>query len=237
MTVTLDYPLRVLPPRSVSLTVDYNTRPGQQATNGMRRSVGMSGAQFRLTLKDIYLNSVTKVRTMRGFLANLEADSQLVRIRLPDMYGIDGPWSIATKANRQAWPLGIPFATDVLFSTGVGFAVPTLEATFAGAAALNARQIYVSAESELPGGCAVSINEFCYMIAGSWTEDDGSNRLKLSPVLRQDASQGDTVSLAPIFVGTCTTTTPGSEELDLGKRGAITLEFVEDLTRLVESVD
>ncbi|MER8827236.1 hypothetical protein NKH73_14200 [Mesorhizobium sp. M0938] len=237
MTVTVDYPLCVLTPRSVSLTVDYNTRPGQQATNGMRRSTGMSGAQFRLTLKDIYINSIAKVRTMRGFLANMEADSQLVRIRLPDLYGIDGPWSIATKATRQAYPLGIPFATDALYATGVGHAVPTLEATLSEPAALNDRDIYVAADGELPGGCAISINEFCYMIAGSWMEPDGSNRLKLSPVLRQAASVGAIVSLAPVFVGYCTTAIPGSEELQYAKRGSVTLEFVEDLTRLVESVD
>ncbi|MCF6112005.1 hypothetical protein [Mesorhizobium muleiense] len=219
------------------MTVEYNTRPGQQATNGMRRSVGMSGAQFRLTLKDIYINSVAKARTMRGLLANMEGDSQLVRIRLPDMYGIDGPWSIATKAARQASPLGIPFATDALYATGVGHAVPTLEAALFADAARDDREIYVDSESELPGGCAISINEFCYMIAGSWAKEDGSNRLKLSPVLRQAASEGDIISLAPVFVGHCTTAIPGSEEMDLGKRGAITLEFVEDLTRLVESVD
>ncbi|MET3579860.1 hypothetical protein ABID19_002891 [Mesorhizobium robiniae] len=59
----------------------------------------------------------------------------------------------------------------------------------------------------------------------------GSNASGESRRSRSSASQ------APVFVGYCTTAIPGSEERHLAKRGAVTLEFVEDLARLVESVD
>lgn len=236
MTVTLDFPVNAVPITDVALAAGYNTRPGQQATNGMQRSVGISSGQFKLQFT-VHVHDEQTVRAIRGFLWNMEADSALVRIRTPDLYGIDGPFADATKASRSANPLGIPFATDAMFSTGVGHAVPTLEATFAKAAAVGDREIYVDADSELPGGCAISIDEFCYGIAGSWTEDDGSNRLRISPVLRKASAVDDVVNLAPIFVGFCTTDNPGYEALHAGRYGDHTLEFVEDLTRLVESTD
>lgn len=236
MTVMLDYPMQVLAPSDVSLAIGYNSRPGQQATNGMQRSVGISSGQFRLTMT-VNIYNEQRAKAARGFFWNMEADTQLVRIRLPDLYGIDGPFSLATAATRKANPKGIPFATDAMFSAGVGHAIPTLEATFARAASTGDREIYLTAEQELPGGCAISIDEFCHGIAGSWTEDDGSNRIKLSPVLRKAASVGDVVSLAPIFIGFCATENPGYETMSLGQYGTHTLEFVEDLTRLVESTD
>lgn len=232
----LEFPHQVLrPANSVSVALGYSTRPGQEATNGMRRSVGLTSAQWRMKFP-VMVHDEQTARAMRGFLWNMEADTSLVRIALPDVYGIDGPFALATLATRQAYPAGIPFASDVLFSTGVGHAVPTLEATFAADAAENDREIYVIAEQELPGGCAISIDEFCYGIAGSWMEDDGSNRLRLSPPLRKAASAGDTISLAPLFVGYCVTDTPGYEAMTAGRYGTHELEFVEDLTRLVTSV-
>lgn len=236
MTVTVDFPIKAVPITDVALAISYNTRPGQQATNGMRRSLGMSGAQFKLRFT-VRVHNTQTVRAMRGFLWNLEADSALVRIRTPDLYGIDGPFALATNASRAAYPLGIPFATDVMFETGVGFAVPTLEAAFQSAASLNDRDIYVTAEDELPGGCAISIDEFCYGIAGSWIDPDGRKRIRLSPPLRKAAAVDDLISLAPVFIGACITDTPGYEALHAGRYGDHALEFVEDLTRLVESVD
>lgn len=233
---TVDYPLGRLPPKDVSLTLGYNTRPGPEATNGMGRSRGMSGAQFRLKLIDIPVFDTDTARAMRGFLFNMEADSSLVRIRVPDLYGIDGPMALATRSLRATYPDGIPFATDALYETGVGHVWPTLEAVVQVDAGHLAREIYATVESELPGGCIISIDEFCYGIAGSWL-DAGVNRLKLSPVLRKPALAGATIALAPVFVGTCVTETPGYEALKYGKTGFHTLEFVEDLTRLVESVD
>jgi hypothetical protein len=232
----VDFPLCALPPNSVSLAQDFNTRPGHETTNGMRRSLGMSGAQFRLSLGGIVLNSVQRIRAMRGYLANMEADSALVRIRLPDIYGLDGPWSIATKASRKANPLGVPFATDALYGTGVGHAVPTLETTAIEAAAVNSREIIVDLPDDTIGGCAVSIDEFCYMIAGSWVEG-GVNRLRLSPVLRKPIAAGAVIALAPVFVGFCVTDKPGYEPMRRAKDGTVSLEFVEDLTRLVEDID
>lgn len=235
MTVALDFPIGVLPPIDPQLAISYNTRPGHQATNGMRRSIGMSGAQWKMKFSFL-VHDVATARAARGFFWNMEADSALVRIRTPDLYGIDGPFSLATREARKAYPLGIPFATDAMYSTGVGHAYPTLEATLAIDAARLSREIYVTADEELPGGCAISINEFCYGIAGSWTED-GVNRIRLSPVLRQPCVADDVISLAPVFVGVCQTDTPGYESMRAGVYGNHDIEFVEDLTRLVESVD
>lgn len=231
--VTLDYPVATLPPMDAAAVLAHNTRPGQQATNGMRRSLGMSGAQFRLKFNFLVHDEAT-ARAARGFFWNMEGDSQLVRIRMPDRYGIDGPFANATEASRLAYPLGIPFATDAMFSTGVGHQVPTLEATFQSGGALNDREIYVTAEQVLPGGCAISIDEFCYGIAGSWTDDDGRNRVKLSPPLRKTANAGDVISLAPVFVGFCISGTPGYDSMRVGLYGTHEIEFVEDLTRLVD---
>ncbi|MGB3898195.1 MAG: hypothetical protein WA973_06540 [Mesorhizobium sp.] len=235
MTVTLDFPVNAIPITDIALAPTYNTRPGQQATNGMRRSLGMSGAQWRMQF-NVHVHDEQTVRAIRGFLFNMEADSTLVRIRTPDLYGLDGPFSLATKPARQANPLGIPFATDAMYSTGVGHQVPTLETTATEAAAVGAREIKVALLDDTIGGCAISIDEFCHGIAGSWVED-GANRLRLSPVLRKPIEAGAVISLAPIFVGACVTENPGYEALTAGLYGTHTLEFVEDLTRLVEGVD
>lgn len=235
MDVLFDFPVRSLKIRNPSVAPIHNTRGGQEATNGMRRSLGMSGAQWRMRF-DVLVHDEASVRTLRAFLFQMEADSTLVRIAMPDRYGIDGPFALATEASRMAYPTGIPFATDVMYSTGVGHAVPTLEATLLADASLNDREIFVSADGELPAGCAISINEFCYGIAGSWTDSDGRNRVRLSPVLRQDLAAGQMISLAPIFVGHCVTNSPGYEAMVHGYYGEHSLEFVEDLTRLVEVV-
>lgn len=235
MTTVVDFPVNAIPITDVALAPTYNTRPGQQATNGMRRSIGMSGAQWRLQFT-VHVHDQQTVRAIRGFLFNMEADSALVRIRTPDLYGIDGPFALATLPTRQANPLGIPFATDALYATGVGHAVPTLETTATAAADFNVREINVALLDDTIGGCAISIDEFCYGIAGSWVED-GANRLRLSPVLRKPIVAGATISLAPIFVGACVTESPGYEAFTAGMHGTHTLEFVEDLTRLVEDID
>ncbi|MBO0141514.1 hypothetical protein JZX87_10100 [Agrobacterium sp. Ap1] len=195
----------------------------------------MSGAQFRLSFRVAVFNEQI-ARTMRGFFFNMEADTTLVRVRLPEVYGIDGPYAAATRSYRMANALGIPFATDAMYATGVGHAVPTLETSFRDPAALNDREIYVTESTEIPGGCALSIDEFCYGIAGSWIEG-GVQRLRLSPVLRKPAAVGDMISLAPVFVGVCVSDSPGFDALSHGRYGEHSLEFVEDLTRLVEDVD
>lgn len=231
----IEFPVTAVPIIDPSVAIVYNTRPPQEATNGMQRSRGMSGARWKMQFT-VAVNTEQQARTMRGFFFNMEADSQLVRIRMPDVYGIDGPFAAATRENRMAYPFGIPFATDVMFSTGVGYAIPTLDTYFDRAAALNDREIYVRSEDEIPGGCAISIDEFCYGVAGSWIED-GQQRLKISPVLRKHAATSAVISLAPVFVGTCITQNPGYDALSHGRFGSHTLEFVEDLTRLVGDVD
>lgn len=238
MNEIIDYPLSVLVPTSVGFAPDYNSRPGHQATNGMFRSLGMSGSQFRLMLSDIPVRgNIDKARTLRALVASMESDRNLVRIKLPDLYGLDGPWSIATVSGRKSYKNGVPFATDALYSTGVGHAVPTLEARFSAAAGINSRDVYVTAPEELPAGCVISIDEFCYLISGSWTDIDGRNRLRLSPPLRTAKAAGAVISLAPIFVGYCVTDRPGYEQMRGGRSGTFSLEFVEDLTRLVGDVD
>lgn len=236
MVMLLDFPVSSLKIRTPFVAPVYNTQGNQEATNGMRRALGMSGAQWRMRF-DVLVHDEASVRTIRAFLFNMEGNSQLVRIAMPDRYTIDGPFALATEASRRAYPDGIPFATDAMYATGVGHAVPTLDAVLLADASVNDREIFVSAEDELPAGCAISINEFCYGIAGSWTETDGRNRIKLSPVLRHDLVAGQVISLAPLFVGSCVMDSPGYEALVQGYYGEHSLEFVEDLTRLVESVD
>lgn len=235
MAEFLDFPVRSLKIRNPAVAPTYSTLGNHEATNGMRRSLGMSGAQWRIRF-DVLVHDEASVRTMRAFLFQMEADSRLVRIAMPDRYGIDGPFAIATEAGRNTYPDGIPFATDVMYATGVGHAVPTLEATLLADAAATSREIFVAADGELPAGCAISINEYCYGIAGSWTDPDGRNRIRVSPVLRQDLVAGQMISLAPVFVGHCLTENPGYEALAYGYYGEHSLEFVEDLTRLVGSV-
>lgn len=236
MSDIIDFPLTAVRVRQPSIALIPNTRQGQEATNGMQRSQGISGSQFRVRF-DVFVYDEASVRTMRAFFFGMEGDSRLVRLNMPDIYGIDGPMADGTLASREAYPDGIPFATDVMYATGVGHAVPTLDAALVGSAPLNAREIYVNGDGELPAGCAISINEFCYGISGSWTDADGRNRIRISPVLRQAASSGTTISLAPVFVGHCVTSSPGYEALANGRYGEHSLEFVEDLTRLVGDVD
>lgn len=231
----VNFPLGVLTPADVAVTIEHKTRPGQQATNGMCRSVGYSAGQFRLRLDGIPIYGMDKIRAWRAFVANIEADRQLVRIRVPDLYGIDGPFALATRAAREAWPDGIPFATDQTFSHGLGFAVPTLETAFAQDAALGAREIYVSSP-DIAAGCVISIAEFCYAASGVWSEAD-THRVRLSPPLRKAAAAGDAIALAPVFVGTCASELPGYDPLRYGRFAHVSLEFVEDLTRLAEEVD
>ena len=236
MAIITDWPMRVLTPRNVSIWPEYMTRPGQQATNGMRRSGGVTAAGYRLRLIDIPVFDEEKFRTLTAMIALMEGDANLIRINLPDLYGIDGPYALATKARRQEYPNGVPFASDVLFSGGAGFAVSKITGEFAAAAALGAREIHVTAEDEVPGGVAISIDDFCYTVTGSWTEA-GLNRVRISPPLRKAAAQGDVIDFAPVFVGHCTTPGAGSESRQYGEYGFYSFDFVEDLTRLVESVD
>ncbi|KQS90298.1 hypothetical protein [Rhizobium sp. Leaf386] len=232
MTVLLDFPRpnASLKIRNVAVSPFYPTRPGQEATNGMRRAGGMAGAVWRMKF-DVLVTDQASARTMRAFFFRMEADTALVRLRIPDYYGIDGPFADATKSVREEHAGGIPFATGAMYATGAGHAVPTRETVLVEDADASAREIYV-AMPNLPGGCAISINEFCYGIAGSWSEPGDINRLRLSPVLRQDLKAGQVISLAPVFVGVCMTTSPGYDALVLGRFGTHSLEFVEDLTRL-----
>lgn len=231
----VDFPLGVLTPADVAVTLEHKTRPGHQATNGMRRSVGYSAGQFRLRLDGIPIYWPDRVRAWRAFVANIEADRRLVRIRVPDLYGIDGPFALATRTDREAWPDGIPFATGARFSNGRGFSVPTLETTLAEPALLGARDIYVTTP-DVAAGCVISIAEFCYLVAGTWSAA-GAHRVKISPPLRKAAGAGDVIALAPMFVGTFDSELPGFEALQHGRFARVSLEFVEDLTRLVGDID
>ncbi|NGO50422.1 hypothetical protein [Allomesorhizobium camelthorni] len=225
----VDWPIHALPPGDVAIATDYLNRPDQEATNGMARTIGQSGARFRVSLIDLPVYDAATVRTLRALLGLAEGRTNLIRFRLPDLYGIDGPFSQATADLHAQYPDGVPFSTGVLFSTGVGFKVADLKGTIGVAAALNARELYLgeAAPQEL-GGSYVSIQDFCYTVTGSWSED---NRIKISPVLRRAITAGTLIQYAPRFVGRMVTDSPGYEALKQGMFGLHTVEFVEDLTR------
>lgn len=235
MPLLIDFPSSGLIIRNVAAAPFFLTRPDHEATNGMRRSPAVAGAQWRLKF-DVLVHDEASVRTMRAFFYKMRGNSRLVRIDIPDRYGIDGPYAAATEATRLSYPLGIPFATDALYATGVGHAVPTLETKFSAAAGFNSEIVYVTATDEVPAGCAISIDDFCYGVAGSWIEA-GQQRLEISPPLRKPAAAGSVISLAPKFVGSCVTSGAGYDALVAGYYGEHSLEFVEDLTRLVEDLD
>jgi hypothetical protein len=236
MVDLIDFPVTVLKLRSPAFTLAHATRPGQQATNGMRRSLGISGTAMRLSFT-VFIGDVNDARAFRAFIMQMEADTQLVRIPLPDPYAIDGPFALATGAVRAEWPLGVPFETGAFYETGVGHAVPTLQAELSRAGGHHDRFIYVTATEDIPAGVYVSIDGFIYGIAGAWPSEGLGQKLRLSPVLRKAAAAGTVVDLAPVFVGFCTTELPGSEALDMGEWGEYSLSFTEDQTRLVETID
>lgn len=235
MAIYVDFPVRAVPILNPAIALSYYNRPGHQATNGMRRSLGRSGAAFRLAFT-VRVTNQQQARAIRAFCYNIEADLNLARIKFPDVYAIDGAFAQDTRNVRNAHPIGIPFSTGAPYSTGVGHAIPTMETKFRTSADLNDRFVEVTETAEIPAGCAITIGGFCYGIAGSWVES-GLQRLKLSPPLRKPEVAGGTINLAPIFVGVCVTETPGFEALESGRWGDHQLEFVEDLTRLVEDVD
>jgi hypothetical protein len=233
MTTIPDWPFCSLTPLHVAIYPEYSTRPDQDATNGMRRSPGLTSGTFRLKLIDVTVQDEAGFRTLMAMLGLMEGNSNLVRLNVPDLYSLDGRFAKATRAQRALYPEGVPFASDVLFDDGVGFEYAYLTAEFTADAAIGAREIYIEAEGTVPGGVLISIDEFVYVVTGSW-EEDGVQRLKISPPLRKAASTGDEVSLAPVFVGFCVTQNPGNEPRERWKRGTYTFEFVEDLTRLVD---
>jgi hypothetical protein len=228
-----DWPFCSLTPLHVAIYPEYSTRPDQDATNGMRRSPGLTSGTFRLKLIDVTVEDEAGFRTLMAMLGLMEGNSNLVRLNVPDLYSLDGRFAKATRAQRALYPEGVPFASDVLFDDGVGFEYSYLTAEFTADAAIGAREIYIEAEGTVPGGVLISIDEFVYVVTGSW-EEDGVQRLKISPTLRKAALTGDEVSLAPVFVGFCVTQNPGNEPRERWKRGTYTFEFVEDLTRLVD---
>jgi hypothetical protein len=233
MTTIPDWPFCSLTPLHVAIYPEYSTRPDQDATNGMRRSPGLTSGTFRLKLIDVTVEDEAGFRTLMAMLGLMEGNSNLVRLNVPDLYSLDGRFAKATRAQRALYPEGVPFASDVLFDDGVGFEYSYLTAEFTADAAIGAREIYIEAEGTVPGGVLISIDEFVYVVTGSW-EEDGVQRLKISPTLRKAALTGDEVSLAPVFVGFCVTQNPGNEPRERWKRGTYTFEFVEDLTRLVD---
>lgn len=235
MVDAVDFPVNVLKLRQPSFTIGHNSRPGQQATNGMRRSVGISGSAMRLSFT-VFIDSVDAARAFRGFILQMEADTRLVRIALPDPYGIDGPFALETAAARAAWPDGVPFANEEFYSSGYGHAVPTKTTELNRSAALNQREIVVTQTAPMPAGVYISIEDFVYGVAGTWPSAGEGQRVRLSPPLRKATPIGTVVDLAPTFIGFCTTELPGSEALELGLWGEHSLSFTEDLTRLVETV-
>lgn len=229
-----DWPFCSLTPMHVAIYPEYSTRPDQDATNGMRRSPGLTSGTFRLKLVDVTVQDEAGFRTLMAMLGLMEGNSNLVRINVPDLYSLDGRFAKATRAQRALYPDGVPFASDVLFDDDVGFEYAYLKVELTANAAIGAREIYVEDDVTIPGGVLISIDEFVYIVTGSWPADGGAQRLKISPPLRKAAANGGEVSLAPVFVGFCVTQNPGNETRERWKRGTYTFEFVEDLTRLVD---
>lgn len=225
----VDLPIHVLAPADVAVAPDYMTRPDQDATNGMSRTVGLTGARFKITLIDIPVLDVSKARMMRSLFGRIKGKTNLVRFKIPDRYGIDGPFADNTQAIRDLYPIGVPFSTGAYFSTGVGFSVATLKQKIGTAAALNEPTLYLDGPGPVGlGGCYVSIEEFCYTVNGSWSED---NRIEISPGLRRAIAVDTEINYSPTFVGRMVTDSPGYEALRNGRFGSHTLEFIEDLTR------
>jgi hypothetical protein len=227
----IDWPLKVLAPRNAAVAPFYMTRPDQDATNGMSRTVGLTGTKFKVTLVEIPVMTTPKMRAIRAMLGLSEGNRNLVRFHLPDFYGLDGPFAFETAALRASYPLGVPFEEEGLFEGGVGFEVPLRTSALTQAAALNARELFLSEAVPIEGGVWVSIEEACYTITGSFEAGPGVNRVTISPGLRRGVAAGVEMSLAPVFVGRCVTASPGYEALADGRFGLHTLEFVEDLTR------
>lgn len=235
MVDAVDFPVQTLKLRAPSFTIGHNSRPGQQATNGMRRSVGISGSAMRLSFT-VFIDSVDAARAFRGFIMQMEADTRLVRIALPDPYGLDGPFALETASARAAWPDGVPYGNDEPHSSGYGHAVPTRTTQMTRSADVNDREIYIERVAAVQAGVYISIDDFIYGVAGAWSAGLGEQRLRLSPVLRKAEPYATVVDLAPTFIGFCTTELPGSEALEMGLWGEHSLSFTEDLTRLVEAV-
>jgi hypothetical protein len=180
---------------------------------------------------------------MRALCAQMEGDSTLVRIRVSDFFGLDGITSDADRTRLALYPNGVPFASDVMFSGGVGFAPSFLSGFLASSATLNARTIYIEHDGELPGGTLISIphetvnhgvQHFVYTMRRCWDEGGGINRVEISPPLRKATAAGAEIEYAAIFVGVCVTEDPDFQSMKYGRFGQFSLEFIEDLTRLVD---
>lgn len=243
MTDIVDWPTALLPPQECRMAMGYNTQPGRDATNGMRRGRGHAGAKMRLHLIDIAVRDREQVRLVRALAAQMEGDSTLVRMRLPNWQGIDGPFSRPWRERRLEHPVGVPFSSGVYFSSGVGFDTTWLTGSLVEDAAINARTVHIAHDGHLPAGCVISIDHAVagrdepqpldYVLRRCWDEGGGVHRAELSPPLRVAAAAGTHVDFAPVFVGVCVTDTPGFDALRYGRFGTVTLEFVEDLTRLI----
>jgi hypothetical protein len=230
----IDWPIAVLAPRDVALTKRYLTRPDQEATNGMSRSVGLTGVKMRVRLIDVPVMDASHMRGARAMIGLMEGNSNLVRFNLPDFYGLDGPFAQETLAGRLAWPLGVPFEQGGTFLGGAGFAVPFRTGTLVSAAALNAREIIIYENPSIDGGVYISVEDAIYTVTGSFNDGvPGVNRLTISPPLRRAVSQSVPVKYAAVFVGKCVTDSAGFEALEAGRFGLYSFEFLEDLTRFV----
>lgn len=227
----VDFPIHMLRPEDPSVAFDYMTRPDQDATNGMGRTIALTGARLKVTLAAIPVYGLDLARQFRQQLALIEGRTNLVRFRLPDVYGLDGHFALPTKGLREAWSIGLPVESGGAYhAPGDDASRPTLKGTIASAAALNSRMLYLG-QTPPAGivGSFVSIEEFCYTVRGFWPGD--SNRISISPVLRRAIAASTIIEYAPRFVGRLVTGSPGYEAMSKGRIGRHTLEFVEDTTR------
>ena len=79
MTTIPDWPFCSLTPLHVAIYPEYSTRPDQDATNGMRRSPGLTSGTFRLKLIDVTVQDEAGFRTLMAFGGSASTDRRRSR--------------------------------------------------------------------------------------------------------------------------------------------------------------
>lgn len=225
----VDLPIHLFAPAEPSVTPEYLSRPDQEATNGFARSMGMAGARFLVTLGSVPVFGTERIRSMRALLARIEGRSRLVRFCLPDLHGLDGPFSQRVRTLSKTLPSDLLPADAVLMPAP--WDVPPLTAVISDAAARLDRDVYLAATAPFDAGVWVSIEELCYTVTDCVAASGGRAKVTLSPPLRRAVTPGALFSFRPVFVGRLVTDMPGREALRQGRGGYHSFDFIEDLTR------
>ncbi|MDX5592583.1 hypothetical protein [Pseudovibrio sp. SPO723] len=231
-TTIYDWPEDLLP-GSYQFYPVFQTTDRAEATNGFSRSLGYVAASWRLKLENIPQYTSDQVRKLRKIVGYMGGDTQLVRIRLPDLYGAGGRLTqekYDIDQRRKQYPKGEPFSDGTFFDDGYGFAIESDYTQFLEQdSGLNDQRLYVSGLT-LPEGVYVSIDDFMYTVVDTSTP----GQIDIRPPLRKAATAGTAIESEPVFIGYCITSNPGAYSLNSAGNGRVTLEFQEDLRRLRE---